>query len=379
MNDEPNGECVSAQPLLTEGESTVALENALTLAALAAEAWSNRSRLGADQPRGEVLLKRLMEATAWATRARRVSGEGPISVNELLDALSRPVATWLPEGPADPLLEGDAPTPLCEDLADEAGSEPGAEIEQRVMLRVMAHLGGFPDGAEKYAAFRRFLVDHGWASEAEAVDVAIEIGLRPFELYERVSPECTLAMRGEDHFYPCPRCAWPMRRSRDSVMCRAETCRREGARFMLTDTGELNPLGHLTAPNALSSSGRCRLRFGLWRYTLLPGLLERDLAQRLEAIPDTAVTLWPELDAYDLDVRRGPRRWRVDVKDHASARSLARHLHSKPVATETHIVVPDYRRHQLTTLETLCRDLGSLRFHAASGFVRRVKSAGGTE
>ncbi len=51
--------------------------------------------------------------------------------------------------------------------------------------------------------------------------------------------------------------------------------------------------------------------------------------------------MWPFVDYFDLDVRCGDKRWRVDVKDHSSDRRLARQLSEAPPGELLYIVVPD--------------------------------------
>jgi hypothetical protein len=96
--------------------------------------------------------------------------------------------------------------------------------------------------------------------------------------------------------------------------------------------------------------------FGVWRYIVVPGVVELDLAATLEKM-SAEVELWPNSDAYDLDVRVGEKRWCVDVKDWRSATRLAADLKrdppSLPEASRTvksRVVVPHARANQITVL-----------------------------
>jgi hypothetical protein len=93
------------------------------------------------------------------------------------------------------------------------------------------------------------------------------------------------------------------------------------------------------------------LRRGIWRYTVLPGLIEVELHDRLEQKSDVEVTLWPELDAYDLRVDTPDESYQVDVKDWTLPRYSIRRLPPRPPDQPTmHVVVPDERADHLSTL-----------------------------
>jgi hypothetical protein len=124
----------------------------------------------------------------------------------------------------------------------------------------------------------------------------------------------------------------------------------------------------------LALEDRLRLRRGAWRYTLLPGLAELDLARRLEAVPGASVELWPQRDRYDLLIRLAGSEWRVDVKDWTDGGSLAESLRQRPVSGEAWIVVPDNRKHQVGLLEERCSQSG-WRFATATSLLHLIESA----
>lgn len=362
-----------------DAPDTLDRDKALVLSALAATAWCARGEEGA--PKGKALIERLMNAASWVSRARRHSGLPALSVAELVEQFTHPVESWLPVVGSTVgagslvLLEDGHPTPNCEDLADDAGGSPLAEVEQKVIRAAMSHIRGRDDEAAAYTAFRRFLVEHAIADYAEAVAALLPVGLEVGQVYQRVPGTARTRSGGRDVFYPCPRCRWPMQVQDTSVACRrSPTCLAAGARFALRDGG-LVPLGKLTAPDSLSSEEWVALHPGVWRFTVLPGLEELDLEQRLGRIDGVEVQLWPFVDAYDLDVRRGTHRWRIDVKDHSSASSLARHLNDKPVTEPTWIVVPHARREQVPRLHRLVDPEAGYLFADADEIVRRVKGA----
>lgn len=348
-------------------------EKALALAAVAATAWCSRGAAGA-QP-GPQVIERVMSAASWVSRARRHHGLPTVGVAELVAGFSEPVETWLPGAGSFALVEDGQLTPICNDLADDAGGSPLAEVEQDMIRVVMNNLQGRDDEETAYSTFRRFLVEHGHAEYSDAAAAVQQVGLDLARVYQRVQASAVTQIEGRQAFFPCPRCGWPMHVQGTAVSChRSPTCLAAGARFHLSD-GNLVGLGKLPPPSPVAPEGMAALRPGVWRFTVLPGLEELSLEQRLREIEGVEIRLWPFVDAYDLDVRRGPRHWRIDVKDHSSVTSLARHLNEHPAHEPTWIIVPEARREQVPRLLRLVDPGAQYLFADASEIVRRVKEA----
>lgn len=353
-------------------DDELAREKAIVAAALAARMWSDRgTRGGEDAP--PRLLARLMHAAAAVNRARMGAGRTAVlSLDDMVPAFSAPMPEWLPGADEVCLLEAGLPTPYCEDLAEEVGTDPDAEVEQRGVLAAMDHFSGLAEGDSRYRDYRRFLIEHAVVDEGAGIDRFLTLGLKMADHYERIGPECLDAIDGAEHYFACPRCGWPMRHHDGHVACRSDPCRTAGARFS-SQSGHLVPLGALEPPPPTPAEGRRRLRFGLWRYTLLPGLEELALAADLSRIAGVDVELWPHFDAYDLAVRSGSRSWKVDVKDHCRASRLAAQLLERPPSDRRIIVVPDRRQHQVKILRERCREIDTLEFASARELVQRVK------
>lgn len=357
----------------TEASNTLDVEKALTLAAIAARAWCS---IPTDERQtGDTIVGSLMLAASWTNRVRRLQGLPAITIGALVAAFPEPIESWLPGEGSFALVEDGEPTPICLDLAEDAGSSPLGEAEQQVVKVAMRHFAGRQDGAEAYTVFRRFLVENAHATLFAAAAAVQMAGVELSKVYRRV-PASALDLRtGEEVFYPCPRCRWPMRIGREVISChRSRACLAAGARFAWRDSA-LVGLGRLEPPEPVRSDGQAALLPGIWRFTVLPGLEELALADHLARIDGVVVELWPYVDAYDLDVKKGSNHWRIDVKDHSSATSLARHLNEHPVSEPTWLVVPDARREQVRVLEKLVESETGYRFASASEIVRRVKGA----
>lgn len=346
-------------------------EKALVLAAVAARAWCLRT--SDDAAPGRQLVASLMEAAAWASRARRHRGLAPMTVADLIEALALPASEWLPGAGDFVLVEENQPTAVCLDFVDDAGGFALEEVEQGIIKTVMSNIGGRPDAAEVYTSFRKFLVEHAWASVADAARLCRTVGVDLARLFSEVPVDARVVVGETEYFFPCLRCGWPMALQGESLSCaRSPSCIKAGARYRHLD-GKLVALGRLEPPAPVVCSGNAALRPGLWRYTVLPGLEELSLQKRLLAIPEVEVELWPFIDAYDLDVRLRDHRWRVDVKDHVSPMRLARHLAERPAREPTWIVVPDERRDQVSVLARVVPPDARYHFASSTEFVRRVK------
>lgn len=343
------------------------LERAIGLAAVGCSTWHD------EEATAQARIAAVMEAAAWVSRLRPL--DSPMNVESLITAWSQPTGTWLPGAPEAPLLEYGLPTSLCLDLADDAGPHPGAEAEQAVMLRVMDFLRNHPEGARAYSEFREFLIRNAHARDADLGEACLAAGVTPADVYEPIGPECTA---GAGMFYACPRCRWPMHASDTHVACPSHTCREYGSRY-LRSASQLIPLGDLLAPDSEPTTGVRRLRFGIWRYTCIPGLEELALRDQLIGIPDTAVEMWPDFDRVDLQITRGTTVWEVDVKDYASPIRLARALlESPPPSQPLWFVIPNTRRSHLNELARRCTALPNARFNTAGDFLRLVQEGAQT-
>ncbi|MCC3772182.1 hypothetical protein [Streptomyces sp. UNOC14_S4] len=190
-----------------------------------------------------------------------------------------------------------------------------------------------------------------------------------FDFFEAVSdwPWCHL----DGWWYPCPKCRWPMRvvRRGGEVEVRCEAHRARGVHYrlglepaaggaapLLVGTGsESDPVVGLPA-----STEHLALSRPVWRYGVLPTLLEIDLRDRLRGLEYVQVQMWPgELrpDEYDLKITitlpgRRPRHLRVDAKAWESVEGLARALlEREPKPYPLTIVLPDHQGHEVEYLK----------------------------
>lgn len=333
----------------------------LTACAQAAQEWYG----GTDRRRALETLARAMSRVA-----RHRNGKFLVrKPHEMLALLSQPTAQWLGWGPNDALIEDNTPSSFCDDLLAEAGAVPELELVQKQIAQAQTRLRLRKDGQREYCELRRFLIEHGHARQREAERVLICAGLAFDNIYESIAGDRRVQCGERSVFFPCPCCTWPMNVSDRSVRCASPMCRENGALFTY-ERETLVAIAAQVAPKEVDVEGRYMLRRGIWRYTLLPGLVELALERALGALSNVHVELWPQFDQYDLLVEHSSAVYRVDVKDWSDPSLLARHLREHPPAENVVIVLPDHRRSQVAVLRERC---GSLQCMTVSQFISTVK------
>lgn len=316
----------------------------LGLCAIAVDGWFDEAKSYRER------LERVMRAASALGRRTRSAPKTP---SVLLEEFGRPVREWLPGMSGElTLIEDGQPSPYCADVLSELGETPIAEAVQLRVSQSRAAFATHPNPDASYRAFRRFLIEHPVAASREAASSVLESGIPLAELYEELPSSAVFALpaAATDSFFPCPRCRWPMLRTFSSVACRSQTCRAEGAVFSWTED-RLRARSSLAPPAALSAAGIVRLRHGVWRYTLQPGLEELDLERRLKS-EGALVELWPGMDRYDLRITANGFVWKVDVKDWSDVHALARRLGARGVESGTTVVIPDRQLREKSVLQS---------------------------
>jgi REase associating with pPIWI_RE len=82
----------------------------------------------------------------------------------------------------------------------------------------------------------------------------------------------------------------------------------------------------------------------VWRFVTLPGVLECELRDHATGL-GAKVTMWPDLDSYDLHIETPARQWRIDAKAWVSPVRLLDALRERPPRERPlYIVLPDHQR-----------------------------------
>jgi hypothetical protein len=318
----------------------------------------------------ETALQQLMQAGAEYYRYREGAVDGRVGrPGALLDRFRAPTSEWIDEAESVPLLEstysGLQVTSYTEFLLDEYGPEPRLEVAQQVVETVRQSLFEASDREEaemQYRAFRQRLIEEPVRPKIEAMTFAKAHGVSLHDLFEvHIPASCLVSVEEEKVCVPCSRCGYPLRRGQDStngepvrLSCQSPRCAEEGAAVDVWTDGRcrVGAGASYEAPPLREADGLVCLRRGIWRYTVLPGLIEVELRDRLEQKSDVEVTMWPELDAYDLRVDTPDESYQVDVKDWTLPRYSIRRLPPRsPDQPTMHVVVPDERADHLSTLK----------------------------
>ncbi|MFJ3519842.1 hypothetical protein [Streptomyces sp. NPDC090131] len=238
-----------------------------------------------------------------------------------------------------------------------------AEQEERRLYEILRRLD-----PHEYRRARALLAESPAGPVRELRRAWDQLWMR-FDFFEAVSdwPWCHL----DGWWYPCPTCRWPMRvvRRAGEVEVRCEAHRARGVHYRLS----LEPVAAGAAPLLVgtgsasdpvvglpASTEHLALSRPVWRYGVLPTLLEIELRDRLQGLEHVQVEMWPgELrpDEYDLKITLSPpgRRtsyFRVDAKAWESVDGLARALlEREPTPYPLIILLPNHQEHEVEFLK----------------------------
>ncbi|GAU71328.1 hypothetical protein SSP35_34_00130 [Streptomyces sp. NBRC 110611] len=262
-----------------------------------------------------------------------------------------------------------------------------AEQEERRLYEILRRLS-----PEEYRLARALLGKHT-AGPVRRLRRAWDRLWMRFDFFEAISdwPWCQL----DGWWYPCPQCHWPMRVAQHAatvdVRCEAHAARGVHYRRTPGPAGAGPPELVSTGKKATSVQGlpasteHLALVRPVWRYGVLPTLMELDLRDELRDLPHVRVEMWPgELrpDEYDLHITvavpgRRIQNFRVDAKAWESVVALGNALMERePPPYPLTIVLPDHQDHERHYLAARLRGR-RITVTTLSRLVRRVKKACG--
>jgi len=291
----------------------------------------------------------------------------------------------LSEAAFDVLRENLAPSVTAQRVAEWEWETLSAEKIQGWLYGRLLETGS----QAGYEAARLAVINHA-AGELVAInDVIKQVGLPREGLYGPIPAWAWAVRGGERYWFACPLCGWPMRFQLDRVSCRypphTQSLGSMRVRWGRSGTPQLGVARRDGQPAAEARpvDEHVCLVHPVWRYSTIPGLAERELADELAGIGGVEVYLWPRTDAYDLRVVVARTAWerRGDVKDYADPGRLAAELSSKRSLHDPRmvIIVPPHRARQVDLLnERLQEAFGQPRRRFAmttTEFLRSVKRA----
>jgi hypothetical protein len=235
-----------------------------------------------------------------------------------------------------------------------------AEQEEQHLYQELRTLGN-----EGYSRARGLLTDHA-SGEVHVLRNQWDTLWPRFGSYEPVVKWPWAQLHG--WWFACPLCKWPMKVTRESatttVQCEAHV--RRGIRYTARADG------HGAGPPALQAAGSgapdvsglpataayLAVSRPVWRYVTLPGVLECELRDHATGL-GAKVTMWPDLDSYDLQIETPARQWRIDAKAWVSPIRLLDALRERPPRERPlYIVLPDHQRPACRALNEALRPHG---------------------
>jgi ribosomal protein S27AE len=292
-----------------------------------------------------ILPNELRKGHLMLVKMRLFSNEEvPSDIPSLIQFLQQPVSDWkidltnvaFPQD-APLLIRHIGMSPEAMDfLQDYQSPYEAHQKEVYEILKYCRHAE--PPLVDIYSQIRLFL-----ASPAHAVITGVNLhsfarSVRDPELSKRIL-ECyePIPDRVSD-FRKCNRCGWTLHFHNHQWRCGVEDI-----------CGQIEARGE---PLGLENSMEMvyRLKEGVHRYTLLPGLAELQIANRLTK-KGYQVKMYPEVDRFDVAVHESGQIIYFDVKDYRNPCSLAAYFNQlDPAALQkyreehVHIVVPSYRK-----------------------------------
>lgn len=260
----------------------------------------------------------------------------PNNVYDLLPFLQKPFEEWK-LGDLDNLIDPQAAildaTGRLGDYVDqwlgEIESIESAEQDHVKQILMYCRQHQLQD---QYVQIRLFIMDHPVVDYLSLQQLLMSIDSNLVELvlacYEEIAFD-------QAPIYLCPYCGWTLSHRKGDYYC-APPCHKK------EDFRELD--------QSLSRQGtvQFRLRPGIHRYTLVPGLAEREIKQNLEK-QGFKVEWYPDIDTYDLRIRHDEDVIDLDIKDYCHPRLLAEHLSKtdrSKYRNQALIVIPDYHERE---------------------------------
>lgn len=296
--------------------------------------------------------------------------ELPGTLTAVRQLFHRPLNQWLPEGALPAGIEGDYPL-LYDDRVDEqiveylaglpvtaatAVSQLEAILDNQLVQNLLEGLRELyhqqPERAQQaYEKVRRFLIKHPYTSNAMLIrhlGTIREVDLTLIQKMYEPAVGNPLFMH-EGQYWLCPHCGGLLRWRDGRAHCaKPGVC----GRLYPDYAGKqlLRPEPDLMA-----------LKWSIHARTCIPGLCEITLFDTLNTEPyhnHVAVTLWPGVDRYDLQLRFDDgEAWAVDVKDYKNPQQLGHKIAADTLYDAEpalrwqrgFYVVPAYRTDQLAT------------------------------
>jgi REase associating with pPIWI_RE/pPIWI_RE three-gene island domain Y len=304
--------------------------------------------------------------------------EVPSNLPEFFDWAKNPVVEWKSAAeikhlsPDVTLIEDG----LVSNFAEQwqvTGADVEKQVQEKILQDVLEHCRGH-QLEDAYRAFRKLIIERPVLPYSEYRHLLSLPQLRPLREFLLQTYIDLVDLAEENSYHLCPRCKYVMRRRQDKISsCRNITCEQLSAQLHLPPSPPI-PKHEAETWKAVTP--------GVHRYGTLPGIWEIQLAETLTKL-GIRVTLWPEIDEFDLLVEFSKKiRWAIDVKDWSyldeerlqkTREKLQRRLSE---FTELFIVFPNEREKALritVVRQQLEPSLGGLRLKLVSEIISQAE------
>jgi REase associating with pPIWI_RE/pPIWI_RE three-gene island domain Y len=256
-------------------------------------------------------------------------------IPELVTFLKKPLYQWGIES-IQSLFDGD----LC--LIEDAGGlsdyfqewlEMVGSIEneqQKNMKRILEYCREH-SLSQEYTEIRTFLTNNPIIDYITLEDFKMKFERELANLVEA----CYEKMDINNDIEICSYCGWTLEMKKGELTC-TSLCKQLGD---FTDTKRLKYDG----------SAYYRLKKGIQRFVLLQGKAELKLFDKLnKRYKNAKVTLYPNIDKFDISVKKGDIVFHLDMKDYTHPQLLANYFYSQDIKKyveneRTIVVIPNYR------------------------------------
>lgn len=300
--------------------------------------------------------------------------EVPQDIPQLFKLAQQPIVEWLPSteqlklSPYVTLIE-DGTTSDFARLWQVEGIDVEKQVQEKVLQDVLEKCR-YEQNEDAYRAFRKLIIEHPVIPIRTYQQHRISSQSRPLrdlldEAYDRLD-----RFAEDDNYHLCPRCQYVQRQRHDGTYtCRNPFCERLRVKL------DLPPLPSIPKNDAMDWKV---VKPGIYLYGTLPGIWELKLAEELRKL-GFSITLWPEVDKFDLLVEFGRKiRWAIDVKDWSGwNEEWLKQVNYRFECQETWIVFPNEREEVLQVKEmrkVLEPELSGVRLKLMSEVIDRAKS-----
>lgn len=299
--------------------------------------------------------------------------QAPSNLPEFFEWAKKPVVEWKP---ATEIKHLSPEVTLTEDglISDFAlqwqvtGSDVEMQVQEKVLQDVLEYCRT-NQLEEQYRALRKLIIERPVLPYPEYRRLLSSTQLRPLRDFLLQIYIDLADLAGDNIYHFCPRCKYIMcRRQDETYRCRNMTCEQLSAKDRLL------PLPSVSKQEAETWKA---VTPGVHRYGTLPGLWEIHLAETLTKM-GVRVTLWPEIDEFDLLVEFSKKvRWAIDVKDWSYLdEERLKKVEYRLDATETFVVFPSEREDVLrigVERQRLEPELGGVRLRLVSEIVSQAQ------